>query len=82
MGNWQLEVARMALYIAFPIGIYHYVNQPEIIEEWSRRARTEMFPPLSDEEREDIMKKMEEVRRTASMKEVQEMERRYNESRK
>ena len=34
MGGWQLEVGKMALYMAFPVGLFHYFNQPEYFEKW------------------------------------------------
>lgn len=37
MGGWQLEVAKMALYMAFPVGMFHYFNQPEYFEKWVRK---------------------------------------------
>lgn len=38
MGGWQLEVGKMALYMAFPVGMFHYFNQPEYFEKWVRIA--------------------------------------------
>lgn len=37
MGGWQLEVGKMAIYMAFPVGMFHYFNQPEYFEKWVRR---------------------------------------------
>lgn len=34
MGGWKLEVAKMAMYMAFPVGMFHYFNQPEYFEKW------------------------------------------------
>lgn len=34
MAGWQLEVFKMALYMAFPVGMFHYFNQPEYFEKW------------------------------------------------
>lgn len=37
MGGWQLEVGKMAMYMAFPVGMFHYFNQPEYFEKWVRK---------------------------------------------
>ena len=34
MGGWQLEVFKMALYMSFPVGLFHWFNQPEYFEKW------------------------------------------------
>jgi protein PET100 len=34
MGGWQLEVGKMALYMAFPVGMFHWFNTPEYFEKW------------------------------------------------
>lgn len=34
MGGWQLEVGKMALYMAFPVGMFHWFNNPEYFEKW------------------------------------------------
>lgn len=44
MGGWQLEVGKMALYMAFPVGMFHWFNTPEYFEKW---VRNEMkFPAM------------------------------------
>lgn len=47
MGGWVLEVAKMFLYISFPVGVFHYVNQPAYFEKWVIKAKEEHFPPES-----------------------------------
>jgi Uncharacterized conserved protein (DUF2346). len=32
MGGWQLEAFKMGLYMIFPVGLFHYFNQPEYFE--------------------------------------------------
>jgi hypothetical protein len=27
MGNWQLEVAKMAIYVFFPVGAFYFYHQ-------------------------------------------------------
>jgi len=65
MGNWQLEVARMAMYIAFPVALFHWFNQPENFEEYVVTARRQYFPPESKKDRqewEDFIHKFNEKR--------------------
>lgn len=60
MGGWKLEVAKMALYMTFPVALFHYFNQPEYFEEWVTKMRREMYPPeskyLKEEFKEAIRK--------------------------
>ena len=37
MGGWQLEVGKMALYMSFPVGMFHWFNNPEYFEKWVRK---------------------------------------------
>lgn len=50
--RWNLEIARMAMYIAFPVAIFHWFNQPENFEEWVIKTRREYYPPEKKEDRE------------------------------
>lgn len=34
MGGWKMEVCKMALYMAFPVGMFYWFNQPEYFEEY------------------------------------------------
>ena len=34
MGGWKLEVFKMALYMSFPVALFHWFNQPEYFEKW------------------------------------------------
>lgn len=43
MGGWQLEVGKMALYMAFPVGMFHYFNQPQYFEKWVRKCLPKHF---------------------------------------
>lgn len=47
MGGWQLEVGKMALYMAFPVGMFHYFNQPQYFEKWVRKCLPKHFFNLS-----------------------------------
>ncbi|KAJ8894257.1 hypothetical protein PR048_006869 [Dryococelus australis] len=55
MGGWVLEVAKMAMYMAFPVGMFHFFNQPEYFEEWVVKTRRAIFPPESKTHREELV---------------------------
>lgn len=44
MGHWLLEVAKMAMYMSFPVGLFHYFNQPEYFEIFVIAKKREMYP--------------------------------------
>lgn len=46
MGNWKLEISKMALYMSFPVVLFYVFNQPKYFEEWTVRKRRELYPPL------------------------------------
>lgn len=45
MGNWKLEVGRMAMYMSFPVVLFYYFNQPKYFEEWVTKTKRELYPP-------------------------------------
>lgn len=59
MGNWKLEVFKMTIYMAFPVGLFHYFNQPQLFEEWVITKRREMYPP---DDRPEIIEMKEAIR--------------------
>ncbi|KAJ8950105.1 hypothetical protein NQ318_017830 [Aromia moschata] len=62
MGGWKLEVAKMALYITFPVGLFHYFNQPEYFEEWVVKTKREIYPPESKSARENFEQAMQAIK--------------------
>lgn len=62
MGNWQLEVAKMALYVTFPVALFHYFNQPENFQEWVTKMQPEFNPPGDAEFREEVKRVAKELR--------------------
>ncbi|XP_064626126.1 protein PET100 homolog, mitochondrial-like [Lineus longissimus] len=56
MGGWKLEVAKMAMYMSFPVGLFYYFNQPSFFEEWMMSRRHELFPPEQPGARRAIQK--------------------------
>lgn len=43
MGGWHLEAFKMAVYMIFPVGLFHYFNQPEYFETWVINFKQENF---------------------------------------
>lgn len=65
MGHWLLEVARMGLYMAFPVSLFHIFNQPAYFEKYVIEKKREMYPP----EDEKLQKGIDEVIRMMKKKE-------------
>ncbi|XP_033226464.1 protein PET100 homolog, mitochondrial [Belonocnema kinseyi] len=74
MGSWQLEVARMFLYMAFPVACFHYFNQPENFEEFVINVRKEMLHAETQESRDELKKFFEEHARAENLKKLEAME--------
>lgn len=69
MGSWKLEVGRMAVYIMFPVVMFHYFNQPKYFEEWVIKTKRELYPPDSDQvELKEALRKIKEQQEIAYMK--------------
>lgn len=47
MGNWSLEIFKMAMYMTFPVAMFHIFNQPEYFEEWVTKKKRELYPAES-----------------------------------
>lgn len=54
MGGWFLEVAKMAVYLTFPVATFHYFNKPEYFEKFVIEKKREMYPHEDDLHREEI----------------------------
>ena len=51
MGGWKLEVGKMAMYVIFPVAMFHYFNQPTIFEDWVVKTKRELFAPEDPKKR-------------------------------
>uniref|UniRef100_A0A2R5LF88 Protein PET100 homolog, mitochondrial n=1 Tax=Ornithodoros turicata TaxID=34597 RepID=A0A2R5LF88_9ACAR len=49
MGGWKLEVFKMTIYMAFPVGLFYFFNQPKYFEKWVVKTKRECFPPQDNE---------------------------------
>ncbi|OQR69128.1 hypothetical protein BIW11_12460 [Tropilaelaps mercedesae] len=59
MGRWELEAFRMAIYMAFPVGLFYYFNQPQYFEDSIIKTKREIFPPehlTSDREMRELIR--------------------------
>ncbi|KPJ18950.1 hypothetical protein RR48_12461 [Papilio machaon] len=63
MGNWKLEVGRMAMYTTFPVALFFVFNQPKYFEEWVTNTKRQIFPPENKQDREDIQKLIQDMRK-------------------
>ncbi|XP_050522172.1 protein PET100 homolog, mitochondrial [Daktulosphaira vitifoliae] len=72
MARWQIEVARMAIYMAFPVVLFHYFNLPENYEEKVIQFKREMCPPERPEPQEKIaeLKRLFQERKEAELRKV------------
>lgn len=54
MGGWTMEVAKMALYLTFPVVAFHVFNTPEYFEKYVVQKKREMYPHEDDLYREEV----------------------------
>lgn len=52
----------MALYVSFPVALFHYFNQPENFEEWVSQLKHEINPPQDAEFKEQVKRVAKEIR--------------------
>lgn len=79
MGTWVLEVAKMGMYMAFPVALFHFFNQPEYFEEWVTKKKRELYPPESKSHHKELQRAIQEHHRkhdAAIMRALEEAERR------
>lgn len=62
MGGWKLEVGKMAMYMSFPVAMFHWFNQPAYFEKWVTDTRRQLYPPESKSHREEIEKTIRDMR--------------------
>lgn len=77
MGGWALEVSKMVLYISFPVGMFHYFNQPAYFEKWVTEKKREIYPPedpKSENEIKNTIKFMRQKRDEEMMKALDKFE--------
>ncbi|XP_075545942.1 protein PET100 homolog, mitochondrial [Dermacentor variabilis] len=73
MGNWQLEVFKMSIYMAFPVALFYAFNQPQLFEEWVVKKKRECFPPadpVADQQLKDFINTFKAKKREELEKEL------------
>lgn len=70
MERWKLEIARMALYMAFPVSLFYIFNQPQYFEKWVINTRRELFPPENTEKKKVNLLYLENKRLTKGSQEL------------
>ncbi|XP_046403901.1 protein PET100 homolog, mitochondrial [Ischnura elegans] len=74
MGGWKMEVTKMAIYMAFPVTLFHLFNQPELFEGWVTQVRRELYPPENKMHREEIQECIRKMREKDDKKLLQLLE--------
>ncbi|XP_023018637.2 protein PET100 homolog, mitochondrial [Leptinotarsa decemlineata] len=75
MGHWTLEIAKMALYVTFPVALFHYFNQPQYFEEWVVNTKREMYPPEDPVQKEKFFNAIRAVQEKQRNEYVASLER-------
>ncbi|KAL0275117.1 UNVERIFIED_CONTAM: hypothetical protein PYX00_003077 [Menopon gallinae] len=63
MGGWKLEAFRMAVYISFPVVMFHLFNDPNYFESSVRSLREEVHKRVDQEATMRIRQFQEEFRK-------------------
>lgn len=74
MAGWKLEVARMAMYMMFPVTLFHIFNQPAYFEEWVTKTKRELYPPEKDGHRKEMEDFIQQMRLKNENKMMEAME--------
>ncbi|XP_055373883.1 protein PET100 homolog, mitochondrial [Condylostylus longicornis] len=77
MGGWALEVGKMAMYMTFPVALFHIFNQPAYFEEWVTKTKRELYPPENKSHRkeiEDTIRALREKKDQEILKALESME--------
>lgn len=72
--GWKFEVAKMVMYISFPVGIFHYFNHPTNFEESLIREKKKYFPPENKQLNDQIEEFIREFNSTIEKQHLEAME--------
>ncbi|CAL1677249.1 unnamed protein product [Lasius platythorax] len=75
--GWILEIAKMSLYISFPVGIFHYVNQPAYFDKWVIKAKEEYYPSESRKAHEEMENFIRDFNANMEKERLDAMEKQY-----
>jgi len=73
MGNWKLEVFRMTLYIAFPVGSFLLFNTPSFYEKTILEGRRALAACYDPEQAEMLRRHLEKKEREYLDQEMQKL---------
>lgn len=74
MGGWKLEVGKMAIYMTFPVALFHYFNQPQFFEEWVTQTKRSMYPPEDTAETKQFAEGIKFIQERQKKKAYEELE--------
>ncbi|XP_072767596.1 protein PET100 homolog, mitochondrial-like [Anoplolepis gracilipes] len=75
--GWILEVAKMCLYVSFPVGIFYYVNQPAYYDEYVIKAKKEFYPLESKKASEEMENFIRDFNANIERERLEAMEKEY-----
>lgn len=74
MGNWQLEVFKLGLFVSFPVGMFYFYNQAQYFEDWVIKMKRELYPPddlTCRQELQDFIKEMRQKQQSELIAKMQ-----------
>lgn len=74
MGGWVLEVARMALYLTFPVATFHYFARPEYFEKYVIETKRQIYPPEDETLRDEVHSLLRDMRNGTLQEKIKQME--------
>lgn len=63
----------MAVYLAFPVGMFHWFNQPKYFEEYVIKTKRELYPPENETYNKLYRDTVAEVRQREANKLLEEL---------
>lgn len=69
-----MEVGKMAMYMAFPVALFHWFNTPEYFEKWVVEKKREMYPPEHLNSHDQIQEVIQDLRQKQQEKYLKAME--------
>jgi protein PET100 len=76
MGNWQLEVGKMAIYMAFPVITFYTYHQTEWFEDRYKEMKQKMHTPATvaaEKEFKEFTAAMQALQEKKRLKKLKEM---------
>ena len=52
----------MTIYMAFPVGLFYYFNQPAMFEKWVVETKRKLYPPENKDHHDELQRAIKEVR--------------------